>query len=85
MSHSQIPTISEVAKEDNKEESPKNKAKDIHNSQKGIPPIEQNQEFNQGVYMAARAVFSCPERFHYYYGPKTVVYLFFPFPKKLLL
>ena len=81
MSHSQIPTISEVAKEDNKEESPKNKAKDIHNSQKGIPPVEQNKEFNQGFYTAAKAVFSCPERFHYYYGPMTVVYLFFFFQR----
>lgn len=41
MSHSQIPTTSDAVKEDNKEESPKNKAKDTHNSQKGIRPIEQ--------------------------------------------
>ena len=84
MPHSQIPTTSDAAKEDNKKESPKNKAKDTHNSQKGIPPIEQNQEFYQGFYIAARAVF-CPEGFHYYYGPMTVVYLFFSSPKKLLL
>lgn len=26
-----------------------------HNSQKGIAPIEQNQKFNQGIYIVAKA------------------------------
>lgn len=49
-----MPTTSNVAKENNKKESPKNKAKGTQQS-KGIPLIEQNQKFNQGIYIVAKA------------------------------
>lgn len=47
MSYSWMTTTSDVAKENNKEESPKNNAKDTCNDQKGIPLIEQNQSLTK--------------------------------------
>lgn len=45
-SYFQMSTTSDVAKEDD-EESPKNKAKNTNNSQKGTLPIEQNQSLTK--------------------------------------